>query len=122
MYLCRVYELTPQIMKRFGITLLFALCCLYNVFAYDFSVNGIFYNKISSKEVSVTYKSTSNRGYSGIVNIPNEVEYRGVLYSVTSIGDFAFRYCSGLTGVTIPNNVTTIGNQAFFWFIRQMHR
>ena len=33
--------------------------------------------------------------------------------SVTSIGDDAFAYCSGLTSVTIPNSVTSIGLNAF---------
>ena len=33
--------------------------------------------------------------------------------SVTSIGDYAFRDCSGLTELTIPNSVTSIGNKAF---------
>ena len=33
--------------------------------------------------------------------------------SVTSIGDSAFSYCSGLTSVTIPNSVTSIGKSAF---------
>ena len=33
--------------------------------------------------------------------------------SVTSIGDWAFAYCSNLTSVTIPNSVTSIGESAF---------
>ncbi len=34
--------------------------------------------------------------------------------SVTSIGEAAFAYCSGLTSVTIPNSVTSIGKYAFY--------
>ena len=33
--------------------------------------------------------------------------------SVTSIGDYAFYYCTGLTSVTIGNSVTSIGDRAF---------
>ena len=35
---------------------------------------------------------------------------------MTSIGDYAFIYCSGFTGyLTIPNSVTTIGEDAFYY-------
>ena len=34
---------------------------------------------------------------------------------VTSIGEYAFHYCTGLTSVTIPNSVTSIEGGAFGW-------
>ena len=33
--------------------------------------------------------------------------------SVTSIGNYAFAYCTGLTNITIPSSVTSIGASAF---------
>ena len=33
--------------------------------------------------------------------------------SITSIGNYAFIYCTGLTSITIPNSVTSIGDSAF---------
>ena len=51
--------------------------------------------------------------YSGDIVIPESVTYNGTTYSVTSIGYYAFYYCTGLISVTIPNSVTSIGSYAF---------
>ena len=51
---------------------------------------------------------------SGDLIIPSTISYNGTTYSVTSIGDRAFYYCSSLTSVTIPNSVTSIGEGAFY--------
>ena len=42
--------------------------------------------------------------------------------SVTSIGSFAFGFCTGLTSIELPNSVTSIGSHAFFgsqWYNNQ---
>ena len=55
-------------------------------------------------------KSTVN-----IVSIPSSVIGLGDHeYNVTGIGSSAFRDCSALTSVTIPNSVTSIGGSAFY--------
>ena len=33
---------------------------------------------------------------------------------ITSIGNYAFQYCRGLTSIDIPNSVTSISNYAFY--------
>ena len=96
--------------------LLLALLLPATATAYDFEVDGIYYN-INGNEVTVTYKgyyeSDYQNDYSGNVIIPATVTYNGTAYSVTSIGYGAFYGCSGLTGVEIPNSVTSIGERAF---------
>ncbi|MCR5532413.1 MAG: fibronectin type III domain-containing protein [Paludibacteraceae bacterium] len=62
------------------------------------SVDGVLFNK--DKTTLVQYPG----GKQGAYTIPN---------GVTSIGDFAFYVCSGLTSVTVGNSVTSIGEYAF---------
>ena len=92
--------------------LLLALLLPNTAAAYDFEVDGIYYN-INDNEVTVAISPNSNK-YSGNVTIPATVAYNGITYSVTSIGDRAFYDCSGLTSIDIPNSVTSIGDWAFW--------
>ena len=45
--------------------------------------------------------------------IPNTIPYNGTELPVTNIGNNAFKNCSSLTSVTIPNSVISIGDYAF---------
>ena len=83
-------------------------------FAYGCYVGGIYYNlNNTEKTAEVTYKDYNYNSYSGDVTIPETIRYNEQTFSVTSIGSCAFRGCSGLTSITIPNSVTSIGSEAF---------
>ena len=88
-----------------------------SAWAYDFEVDGIYYNINGTLPcVSVTYESFypgSSGSYSGNVVIPLSVSYGGTTYSVTSIGSYAFTDCDNLTSLTIPSSVTSMENSAF---------
>ena len=87
------------------------------LWAHDFEVNGIYYNYLDETSVEVTYKGSNyavySNEYSGELAIPEIVTYNSLTYSVTSIGEEAFRACSSLNSLTISKNVTSIGKSAF---------
>lgn len=105
-------------MKRILTSFIFLLLTAAS-FAYDAKIGGIYYN-FSGTEATVTYYSLSSsfnenkNAYIGSVVVPETVTYNGTTYTVTKIGVFAFRNCSGLTSVTISNSVTTIEKWAFY--------
>ncbi|MCR3757465.1 leucine-rich repeat protein [Clostridium felsineum] len=65
-----------------------------------------------------TVTSISSNAFNG----NNDIKYKSLTSvtipnTVTSIGSFAFYYCSSLVSISIPNSVTTIGDSAFAYCI-----
>lgn len=110
-------------MKRYKLskailTIVMTLTMGFPILAHDFVVDGIYYNVIDedNKKVEVTGTSssitTNPSMYSGNIIIPNKVEHREIVYTITSIGPRAF-YKSKVMSIVIPNTITDIGSEAF---------
>ena len=80
--------------------------------AYDFESAGIYYNITGDNTVEVTYSDRNNNTYSGSVSIPETVTNNGTEYSVTTIGESAFKG-SAVTSVSMPEGITSIDYNAF---------
>ncbi len=73
-----------------------------------FTKDGMSYNVRSRGIVEFDYNSS----YNGDIVIPNTVT-AGDDFTVTRIANYAFYGRTGITSITIPENITSIGNYAF---------
>lgn len=122
-----------QIIRQIGL-LIAALLAVLPASAYDFEVNGIYYNitSMSNLEVEVTYSEFDDYGhnitpYSGNMIIPSTVNYSNRTYTVTGIGARAFgssatfeeyelsakNNSTAITQITLPENIKYIDRGAF---------
>ena len=99
-------------MKKKRLLSLLALLLVVTISYAKVIVDGIYYELDNNNQTATVVQGGN---YVGIIYIPSSIMYDGREYSVTSIGSHAFRECSGLTSVTIPNSVTTIGESAFYY-------
>lgn len=75
--------------------------------AYDFQVDGIYYNIISASELTCAVTSGENK-YTGEIVIPNTVTYKGRKLSVNSIEDNSFDGCTGVNKLVIEDGNATL--------------
>jgi hypothetical protein len=78
--------------------------------------DGLWYNLEAEKKEAEIIRY-NNFKYSGDIVILQSVKHEGVTYSVISIGEYAFYNCIGLTSITIPDSVCSIGEGAFQYCI-----
>ena len=87
-------KLSGKEMKKVLLLLLLALLPMVvslPIYAFDFKSGVLYYNIGNNKTVSVVAGDVK---YSGNVVIPSQVSYNGTIYTVTSIGDEAFKNAS----------------------------
>lgn len=89
-----------------------------SAWGYDFKSEGLCYNIINDTEqpykVEVCYESLNNN-YKGLtsVSIPYSVNFSGLTFNVTGVGDRAFYSCTDLTNVVLPDGMDSIGAESF---------
>jgi hypothetical protein len=94
---------------------LFVLSILLSAQAMAFDVGGLSYDVINTTDVEVTGRASGNTDTD--IVIPDTASDGTITYSVTTIGNEAFRkdgLTNALTSVIIPDSVTAIGDTAFY--------
>lgn len=77
--------------------------------AYDFEVDGIYYDSLSAKTCEVVSGGTMSE----IIMIPRTVSFEGHVYNVVRICSDAFYGQAEVNTIHIPASVTSIGSEAF---------
>ena len=77
-----------------------------------FKYGNVSYKITKNPDGTISVSISDLNGVTDVV-IPNEIYLNGKAYPITSIGDSAFKNNKTIRTVTIPGNVTTIGNSAF---------
>lgn len=80
--------------------------CAFETDNFEFTAN-------SDGTNTVSIGKAMNATLTGELTIPATVSFEGTEYTVTSIKNFGFEYCSKITSVTLPNTITTIGSWGF---------
>ena len=93
-----------------------AAICLFSqtAIAQKATIDGVTYEFNDPATGEATVVPSNNGSYIGEVFIPAIVTYNGEEYSVTVIGDNAFKLCRNLTSVSMPYTIKSLGDKAFF--------
>ena len=100
-------------MKRFSILFLYLIVsCI--ILAQKFQQGDLYYTITSnSAPYTVEVSKLSKKSRLTTLDIPEQVDYNGITYTVTSLGEEAFRKSRYLTSVSIPSTVESMGDYCF---------
>lgn len=102
-------------MKYIYLKILFLAFCLFTHGRIcSITIDEICYDLNNDSKEAIVIKPERGIVYSGDMIIPEFVHYDGTAYSVTMIGENAFRYCKDLKSIELPNSLTAICDQSFY--------
>lgn len=78
------------------------------------TVNGINYDIDLENKTATVAKYTGDAKYEGEITIPSKITYEGEEYIITAVGEEAFLECAGITKMTLPSTIKSIGDRAFY--------
>lgn len=87
-------------------TLIAVMCFNFSVYAYDFEVDGLYY-ELNQDQNSCTIVKHPSGKYTGDIEIPAIIEYRGHQLIVNTIGERCFTNCK-INSLVIPHSVTRV--------------
>lgn len=116
---CKEWEVcngTCSISKRLAILIVMMVMIGSKALAGDsFEVIGGLRYLIDSDTKTATLMANTEEKYSGDIVVPESVKAKdGNVYKITAFGDGCFSFCSGLTSITIPSSVTSLGKKCFY--------
>ena len=98
---------------RFMLVSLFAIMSMaVSADIIDYSTDDGFMYRLDTE--AKTAELAEYDGSATEVSISESVTYKGVVYSVTSLGAWCFENCSSLTSINIPSSVTSLGINCFY--------
>ena len=89
------------------------ICSLQSVVSQTFGDGILNYIGTSGSTVKVT-GGAGGVCPTGALTIPDTVDYNSTIYTVTAVGEEAFKQCGSLTSIIFPSSLTSIGAYAFY--------
>ena len=83
-----------------------------SVSAYDFEIDGMYYNVLSIDTLTVEVTSGENK-YSGNIVVPSQINFKDRIFKVIRIGYHAFWQCQ-IQSISLPESIKEISQGAFY--------